>query len=116
MDKNTAYENEGLTGLDKLEQEYNNLINNLNEIVYSIYSLEELKKIENKQKVLIPILNGILIEGEIEKPTKVKVNIGNGILTTKSIDEVIEMLKKKQKELEEKINEIKSQFDALNII
>ncbi len=112
--KNTELrEKEYFSLLNQLEEEHYQAINNLDEVNYSIYCLEELKKIDKESSILFPVLNGILIEGKIKKAREVKVNVGAGVMTTKSVDEVISMLKAKQKELKARVNKIKVQIDNI---
>ncbi len=99
--------------INQLQEEYNQVVDSLNEVNYSIYCLEELQNVKDEKEVLFPVLNGILIEGKINKINSVKMNVGAGVIVTKSVEEAIDFLKEKQKKLIAGAEEIKTQIDAI---
>lgn len=83
-------------------------------------SLEELKRIESNlldlqkveigEEVLAPIANGIFIQTTLKSHT-LKVNVGNGVVLEKNVEDTIKLLKKQEKEILknlEKANKMKN--------
>ena len=64
--------------------------------------LKELETTKIGEKILAPIANGIFIETKLES-TKLKVNVGNGLVVTKTIEETQKLLDKQRKEVEKSL-------------
>lgn len=93
--------------IEELRIEHDNILNQINELDYSINSLNELKNISNEKEILFPFVNGVLVKGKITFKDKVLVNIGHNVVVEKSIDEAKELIKKRKEDLERYLNEIK---------
>ncbi len=93
--------------IEELRIEHDNILNQINELDYSINSLNELKNISNEKEILFPFVNGVLVKGKITFKDKVLVNIGHNVVVEKSIDEAKELIKKRKEDLEIYLNEIK---------
>ena len=64
--------------------------------------LKELKKTEVGKTVLSPIANGIFIETKLVSHS-LKVNVGGGVVVTKSIEDTLKLLDKQKKEIEKSL-------------
>ena len=75
------------------------------EIEETLLGLNELGKAELGSEVLFPMSNGIFIKGELKNKEKLLVNVGADVVVEKSGEQVIDMLKKQQNIIVQKISE-----------
>ena len=54
--------------------------------------LTDLQAVKGGEEMLAPLANGIFIEATIKNPNKLKVNIGKGVLTEKTIEETMALV------------------------
>ncbi len=64
-------------------------------------TVENLKKAEKEDEVIFPLGGGTFINGKVVDNSKVLVDIGAGIVTEKSLDEGINKLEERIKQLQE---------------
>jgi len=109
-----------LLAAQQLEQQatrYNQQIEILNNYSSEMNSAEqtliELKNSKGDKKILVPIGAGNFVYAAIENTDKVIVTIGAGVHNEKTIDESIELVKKKKDEIENQIVQIKASYNEV---
>lgn len=80
--------------------EYDNAIN----------FIEELKKTDGKMRLLVPIGAGNYVHADITDVTKIEVSVGAGVVITKSVEESLELMKKRKENLLKAIEENENQL------
>lgn len=78
----------------------------LTEMLKAETSLNAIDKIKTKEKILVNIGAGIMLECEISNKSPVKVMLPGQIMNEKSAKEVLEDIDKRRKELEEARNQL----------
>ena len=73
----------------------------LMEIEYLKNNLDELKKVKENTEIFTPVSNGIFIKAKLEKMDKLLVNVGNGVVVEKTVEETKALLSDRISELEE---------------
>ena len=63
-------------------------------------TIEQLRKSDEKPEILMPLGGGTFINGFIKDPQKILVDIGSGLVTEKSIDDAIEKIEERIKNLQ----------------
>lgn len=71
----------------------------LQEMQKAEISLAQIKKLKNEEKLLVNLGAGVLIECEVTNKSSIKVMLPGQIMTERSIDDVIEDIDKRKKEL-----------------
>jgi prefoldin alpha subunit len=61
--------------------------------------LTDLQNVKGGEDMLAPLANGIFVEATIKNPDKLKVNIGKGVLTEKTIQETMALVEKQEQEI-----------------
>lgn len=84
--------------LDLLRQEQAYLQNILRDITSAVDALTELKKAGKKEQILVNLGGGAYIDAEVLSTSKVKANIGGGVIEKMSIVKVLEALRKRRQE------------------
>ncbi|MFA5746109.1 MAG: prefoldin subunit alpha [archaeon] len=64
-------------------------------------ALKELKKLKGSEKLLVNVGAGVLIECEVTNKSAIKVMLPGNIMNERSVEEVIDDIDKRKKELEE---------------
>lgn len=91
--------------LEGLQQHAKKIQEHIHEVNTLLTSLDEFSQTSTASKALFPLANGIFVEGTITNNKTLKVNVGQGVVVEKTIDEtkqlVLEQLHnlKKQQEL-----------------
>lgn len=103
LDKNqtmSLYQNKEreLQGLSQRIQQIDEI---LNEMSKADSSLKEIEKLKTKEKILINVGAGILVECEVSNKSSVKVMLPGQIMTDKSSKDTLEDIKTRRKELED---------------
>ena len=62
-------------------------------------ALKQIKKLKSEEKLLVNLGAGVLIECEVSNKSSIKVMLPGQIMTERGIDEVIEDIDKRNKEL-----------------
>ncbi|MEM2956097.1 MAG: prefoldin subunit alpha [Candidatus Pacearchaeota archaeon] len=99
--------------LRQLEQQAMLLEQQIVEQQKIILNLDELKKAKKGQNVLFPLSKDIFIEGKIENPEEVFVNIGSKTIAKKSIEEAKLIEENQIKKLIEINEEIKAEIEKI---
>lgn len=73
----------------------------LGEVTSLIENLEEFKKLETDEEILFPIANGIFAQGTLNNNTKLKLNVGQGVIVEKTVDEASELVNEQLSNLQE---------------
>ena len=105
MNKETelqVLDNQARMVADQLEKVDSNIM----EIEYLKNSLGELKTSKEGADILAPLSNGIFVKATLSKNDKLLVNVGNGIVVEKSVEDT-------KKLLDERISEISEMRDKL---
>ncbi|HNW05879.1 MAG TPA: prefoldin subunit alpha [archaeon] len=63
-------------------------------------TLKQIKKLKSEEKLLVNLGAGVLMECEVSNKSSIKVMLPGQIMTERSIDEVIEDIDKRNKELQ----------------
>lgn len=83
------------------------------EIKSIIDSLQELALLKKGDTILAPIANGIFVKAKLEENQEVRINVGAGIVATKSIKEAITLLEAQEAEIKNYRNETISKLEEL---
>ncbi len=86
---------------------------NMMELDYLKNSLEDFKKIKKGNEFLAPLTNGIFVKTRLDDNSKLLVNVGNGVVVEKTVDETKEMLNEKFSELNKIRDELVSQMQEI---
>ena len=87
--------------IKQLEKQSNALKNHLRELVSTSHSLEEIKKIEEKAEILVPISTGIYAKAELKDKSIFIVNVGANIAAAKDIESTKKIIAAQIKEISE---------------
>jgi len=79
--------------LEKVEDQHS-------ELMQVISDIEEVKDIKKDSESYVPVHNGIFLKAKIIDNKKLHVNVGNGTVVEKTIDEVKEVLAKQAGEID----------------
>ncbi|HOZ35684.1 MAG TPA: prefoldin subunit alpha [archaeon] len=71
----------------------------LQEMQKAEIALKQIKKLKSEEKILVNLGAGVLIECEVSNKSSIKVMLPGQIMTERGIDEVIEDIDKRNKEL-----------------
>ena len=71
----------------------------LQEMQKAEVALKQIKKLKSEEKLLVNLGAGVLVECEVSNKSSIKVMLPGQIMTEKNIDEVIEDIDKRNKEL-----------------
>lgn len=99
-----------LKQLQEYSENFEKQILSVNEI---LESLDDFEKAKPASKILVPLQNGIFIEANLGESKKVKVNVGNGTVVEKTLEEAREMMQKQAEAVGNYNLEILRQIDLL---
>ncbi|RJQ15827.1 prefoldin subunit alpha [Candidatus Woesearchaeota archaeon] len=80
--------------MEQLQQYLENFDTQITNIQEMLVSLEEFEKATAGSKVLMPLHNGIFVEGLLGESKKIKINVGSNVVVEKTIAETKELLSK----------------------
>lgn len=86
-------------GMQQIQEQLQLLLQQKSELEHLTDALQELKKAQAKQDVLVPFGAGIYIKAEIKDPTQVLLNVGAGVTVEKDVDATLALIEKQAKEL-----------------
>ena len=72
----------------------------LMEMMSTVQSLEEFKKTDKGDKVLVPISSGVFVKAELKDNTEFLVNVGADTVVSKDIDSTKKLIEKQVEELQ----------------
>lgn len=84
-----------------LEKQSNTLKNHLLELISTTQSLEEIKNVEEKTEILVPISTGIYAKAELKDKNSFIVNVGANIAATKDLESTKKIISEQIKEISE---------------
>ena len=77
--------------------------------------LNEFEKLKGNEEILAPIAQGIFVKAKMTDEKRVTINVGNNVMSDKTIPEALKLLKKQEDEMkitradaEKKMNELAS--------
>ncbi len=83
-------------------------------------ALEYLKKTKKPNDIMIPIGSECFIHGSVDKLEKILVNVGSNVMTEKAVEDVIKILDKQEKNVEnvkkgldDQINEVVKKMNEI---
>lgn len=95
-----------------MQQQLSTLQMNIVEIVGCIETLKGLKNVKNKD-VFLPIGSGAYVKAKIIDEERILLDIGAGMIAEKAIEESIELLEKKKKNVEKLRDELQQNIKAI---
>lgn len=101
--------------LENYKQFLKEVTGKLADVTNVISSLEKVKVMEGKKEMLVPIASGIFLKAELSSTTESVINVGQNICVNKSIEETIELLKERTKEIAGQREEIKEVVDNVTM-
>ncbi|MFT4282978.1 MAG: prefoldin subunit alpha [Candidatus Woesearchaeota archaeon] len=100
--------------MEETKKKLQDLINKMNQSLKEIEdiksSVKELETLKDEE-ILAPIANGIFIKAKIIDSKKLKVNVGNGVILEKTINQTIKLLDKQEKEIKESVFKAKKEME-----
>ena len=103
------------TQIKQLTQQLALLEQQLLELRISDDSLEDFKNIKNEKESFVPLVGGIFVKSKLENNKNVLINVGQGIIVEKSIDEARNMVSMQEKEVKKIIKQIEDGLYTLSI-
>ena len=85
--------------IKQLEKQSNSLNNHLIELVSTSQALDELKKVEEKSEILIPISTGIYAKAELKSKDRFIVNVGANIAIDNDLESTKRIISDQVKEI-----------------
>jgi len=85
--------------LKKLEAYLQQSTGSLEQVAGTREALQQFSRQEKGSRLFAPIANGIFLDVTLNDPTSVRMNVGKGVVATKSIDEANALLEKQEEEL-----------------
>ena len=76
--------------------------------------LSELERVKINTKMLIPIANGLFVDGKIENNSDVLVNVGSNVVVRKSMKDAKELMKKQIVELQNYFKAMESELGSIS--
>ena len=99
--------------LGQLKEHLEKLDQQLNEVMGISKSLEEFKELDGKEELLVPIVSGIFASARLESSQQVKMNVGQGIVVEKNIDQTIAMIGDQTAQMVQYREQVLEQFNSL---
>ncbi len=85
--------------LRKIEEQYKLIEQSIANIEMIKANLDEIKKLKENNEIFASLSDGIFIKARMEKPDKIFINVGKGIVLEKPIDKAKEILDARIEEL-----------------
>ena len=99
---------------NQVREQLSQLQEQVDEIHLVASSLDELKDINKGDEILVPIVNGIFIKAQVLDTDHVKMNVGSGTVTDKTIDQAKTLLLSQAGEIEEIRDKLSGLFEELS--
>ncbi|MEK6886755.1 MAG: prefoldin subunit alpha [Nanoarchaeota archaeon] len=96
-----------------ISEQLNRVDSGLMEIDYLKTSLDELSSVKENTEILTPISNGIFAKAKLEKIKNLMVNVGNGIVVEKTLEETKGLLDERISEMNEAREKLLDQMQKL---
>lgn len=85
----------------------------LMELEYIKLNFDELKNTKEGTEILCPASSGIFLKAKIDKTSKLLVNVGNGVVVEKTIEQVKELLDDRINEMGESREHLLGQMEKI---
>ncbi len=103
--------------LDNLEHQIKDVDRQEQDLNTAVEAIKNIKRIDDNQESLIPVVNGVFVKAKIIKSDKVLVNIGANTIVEKTMDETIDMLNKNISEIKSYREKILVQYqNVVNVL
>ncbi len=79
----------------------------------TVAAIEDLKNIEAGAEMQVPIANGIFVKGTIMNPQELLVNVGAGVVCSKSLQETSALLTRQNSSIKEVEDQLMAQYTAV---
>lgn len=99
--------------IKQTEQQMMVLEQQIFEINAVVAGLLELKDVKSGQEILVPVANGVFAEAVIKDTKMLKVNVGGGVVTEKTLEQTIEMLQSQLENIESYKDEMLSALQQM---
>ena len=99
--------------LEEIKQHATIIQHRMMEIETSKIALTEMKTAKSESEILVPLGSGIYAFGRNSSSQKVLVDLGAGIIAKKTIDEATDFMEKKKKEIEDAVQILQSEANAI---
>jgi prefoldin alpha subunit len=99
--------------IESLNQQFGLVENQLVETKISVKLLDDIKKLNAENEILLPLGSGCFGKGKITEKNGIIVNLGSGIMVEKTAESAKLFLEKGEKELEKMNLEIKEQMEKI---
>lgn len=86
--------------LQKIRQYLERTQESMGEVNGLVESLDEFSRLEKGDRIFAPIANGIFVDATLNDVTRLRLNVGGGVVVEKSIAEAKGMLGRQRSELE----------------
>ncbi len=83
----------------KVQEYLEQTAENLQQVGDTIEALDAMGRQEKGARVFAPVANGIFIDATLNDPAHVRMNVGQGVVVTKTIEEAKGMLEQQREEL-----------------
>lgn len=91
--------------LDELQEKHQSVLEAIN-------AVKDMTSIEGPRTTLVPLVDGIFIEAQLEHVT-FKVNVGEGVLTKKKPDNLVSLLENRLEDVEKQMTTVENQLMSL---
>ncbi|MFH1650218.1 MAG: prefoldin subunit alpha [Candidatus Woesearchaeota archaeon] len=99
--------------LEKLQGQMTKMQENLLELTSITEALASMENFKGEPSAFLPLASGIFIKGTIKPDSTVMMNVGQGVVVEKSINEALTLIEKQKKNLESIWQKADKQFDEL---
>src|SRR3989338_5310011 len=99
--------------LEQIKQHATIIQQKMVEVETTMFALGEMKSIKDTKEILIPLGSGFYTEGKSTPTTKILVDLGAGVLAKKSIEDANVFIEKKKKEIEDAVQMLQMEANAI---
>lgn len=99
--------------LEQLKEHLERLDRQLSEVVAMRKSLEDFKELDGKEELMVPITNGVFAKAHLDSKNKVHVNVGEGVIVDKTIDQAIALITTQLNQMASYREQVLEQFNSL---
>ncbi|MEK6963728.1 MAG: prefoldin subunit alpha [Nanoarchaeota archaeon] len=98
--------------LEQLKEHLERLDRQLSEVAAMRKSLEEFKELEGQEELMVPITNGVFAKAQLKSKDKVHVNVGEGVIVDKTIDQAITLITTQLNQMANYREQVLDQFNS----
>ena len=100
---------EAISELQQLQGYLQQVEEQVQEVTAALESMDEIQGTEGSE-AYVPLTSGIYVKARIEDASRFLINVGQGVTTSKSLDETKQLLEDQQSELQETQEKLVQQF------